>query len=412
MERILYSSVTLVVIMAVVGCGCGGAGGDAVTVEEVFSKVAEMRQLTPKADVQYEFITVEELENRMIADFEEEYSEEEAAIDQEVFVLLDLMDESQNLRTLLLDLYCEQVAGFYDDESQVLYVVSEGEDIGVKEQLLIAHEYAHALQDQYYDLSSLPLEDEDNSDRSMAARSLIEGEASLLQSGYYLYELSESEQEAVQREYEELEMPKLEAAPMFIQTALLFPYQQGVEFVASLDGWESIEQAYEDLPQSTEQILHPEKYLDRDEPQSVTMPDLVSLLGGGWSQLDSDVLGELYTLVYLRAFLSESSAATAAEGWDGDRLAYLKKADGGKVLVLRSTWDGNTDAQEFFDAYIMFIDEKSGGNWNLQQEDSGKRQWTTDGQSVYLSQTAADILIIIAPDNDTIEDVLVGFPEF
>ena len=91
--------------------------------------------------------------------------------------------------------------------------------------------------------------------------------------------------------------------------------------------WDAVNDVYSNLPQSTEQIIHPEKYLEQDEPQDVTLPDLETALGGTWSQLDTDVFGELYMRLYLEAFINTDQATIAAEGWDGDRYVYLKDAE-------------------------------------------------------------------------------------
>jgi hypothetical protein len=219
------------------------------------------------------------------------------------------------------------------------------------------------------------------------------------------------------QELRELESEKFEAAPEVVKVNLLFPYLVGKQFVSriwSVRGPEAVNQAYSDPPQSTEQILHIEKYLDgKDEPQAITMPDLESALGTGWSQLDSDVLGEQNMIVYLATFITTPTVvAAAAEGWDGDRYVYLKNTEGEKLLVLRSTWDSVRDAEEFFDAYITFVEKKSGGAWDLQLEEDGKRQWGTEAMSLYLGQKGSDVLLIIAPDEATSEKVLAEFPGY
>jgi len=412
MKRIFhYLTVALVIVAIIIGGGCikGEDSGN------VFSKTAELRGLSSKSEMECQFITPEELRDRFVAIFEEDYPQEEVEIDQEVYVLLDLMEEDQDLYTILLDVYSEQVIGFYDDESKELYVVSKKGELGPLEEIVLAHEYTHALQDQYFDLSSLPLEEEGNSDLSIAALSLVEGDASLVQGIYMWTILDDSEREALSQELEELEDEAFDAAPRVIQENIIFPYESGLNFVMALveqDGWQAVDQAYSDPPQSTEQIMHPEKYLERDEPQAIEMPDLENALGGGWEQVDSDVLGEFNIRIYLETFVDTAEAATAAEGWDGDRYVYLKDTEDRKLLVLNSLWDSVSDSQEFFDAYITFVQEKSGGAWTLYLTDVGKRWWKTDGLSLYLSQKGNGVLLIIAPDQVTTEGVLAEFPQF
>jgi hypothetical protein len=407
-----YLMIMLLAVAIIIGGGCRRGA----SLDEVFSKTAELRELSPKSAVECQFITPEELQERYTRIFEEEYSQEEAQIDQEVYVLLDLMEANQDLYTILLDVYSEQIIGFYDDDSKELYVVSQKGDLGPLERVALAHEYTHALQDQYFDLNSLPLEEKGNSDLSLAVLSLVEGDATLVQGIYMWTILNDNERAALSQELEEFGSEAFDAAPRFIQENLTFPYDSGLDFVMALfeqGGWEAVNQAYSDPPQSTEQVLHPEKYLDeRDEPQAITMPDLESALSTGWSQLDSDVLGELNMRIYLETFVDEAEATTAAAGWDGDRYVYLKNTDGEKLLVLHSVWDSVDDAAEFFNAYIDFVEEKSQGTWSLALDDEGKRWWQAEAVSLYLSQEGSEVLLIIAPDQVTTEEVLAEFPQF
>ena len=412
MKRVFYSLALMLIIAAIIAGGCGKSNSLGEDLEQVASDVVEIRGLAPKSEVEYRFVTSDQLREMLVSDFEEEYPQEEARIDQEVYVLLDLMEQNEDLYTILIDVFSEQLVGFYDYDSGELYVVSDREELGPVEKVTFAHEYTHALQDQHFDLSSLPLQEEDNSDLATAALSLTEGDAVLAQYNYMMSYLSADELEAVLEESQQVEMEQFEAAPRFISESLLATYLEGFNFVLELGGWEDINQAYADLPQSTEQILHPEKYLVRDEPQDVLMPDLESALGAGWSQLDSDVLGELSIRIYLETFVAQHVAEVAAEGWDGDRYLYLKSAEGEKLLALRSTWDSDSDADEFFDAYISFVREKSDGAWDLILEEATERQWRTEGLSLYLGRNGSDVLIIIAPSEVVAERVLAEFPEF
>lgn len=378
---------------------------------QIQSDVTTLRELSPLSEVERQFITRDDLEEQLVAEIEDDA--EAINITQQLLVFLDLMAEGQDLYTILLNIHSEEVLGFYDTESKELYVISGTEDLGPVEEVTFAHEYTHALQDQHFDLGSL-LVSEDNSDISMAVDSLIEGDATLMTAIYVWNILTDSEREALFQESDDSEDEAFDAAPKVIQENFLFPYEAGLDFAMDLyveGGWQAINEAYSDPPQSTEQILHPEKYLQRDEPQAVTMPDLQSALGAGWSQLDDDVLGELNIRIYLETFVDASEASKAAEGWDGDRYLFLKDTEGREVFVLHSVWDSIADAREFFDAYITFVENKSGGNWSLFSQESGKRWWKAEGLSVYLEQGGDEVLLIIAPDEDIAEVVRAELPE-
>jgi len=365
--------------------------------DEIRIEVSRLRELNFLEEVDCQFITRDELREWLLEDLESD--REEIDITRELFVLLDLMEEGQDLYSILLDLYSEQITGFYDYGLDELYVVSDVAELGPLEEVTFAHEYTHALQDQHFDLESVP-RPEDNSDLSMAGSSLVEGDANLLEAMYYWSCLDDAEREVYAQQVAELDNEAFESAPRVIQENLIFPYASGFDFVYALwgqGGWDAVNQAYGDPPQSTEQILHPDNYyLERDEPQAITMPDLESALGAGWS------------LIYLETFLGIDSeeAINAAEGWDGDRYVFLEDIEDRKLLVLSSVWDSQTEAEEFFHAYITFVENKSGGAWTPYLDDVGKKWWKTEELSLYLRQQGGEVLLVIAPDEATTRQVL------
>jgi hypothetical protein len=91
-------------------------------------------------------------------------------------------------------------------------------------------------------------------------------------------------------------------------------------------------------PDSTEQVLHPDKYLRVEEPLRVSL-DVA--LGSGWRRTASGTWGEFQT----RELVGERAAA----GWGGDRYE-LWHGPGGDVLAMRWRWDTPRDAREFASA--------------------------------------------------------------
>jgi hypothetical protein len=421
-----------VLLAGILICGCNGGGSPTPTehplmeaLDQIAAEVEEIRELGPATGVEYRFVTRDELSEFLMEEADEEYPPEEALVDQEIYVLLDRLGEGRDLRTIILDVMEEQVIGFYDDDTKQLNVVSESNDLSALDRVTFAHEYTHALQDYHFGLDTLPLEDGNNSDATMAALCLIEGDAVMSQTYYMLGSLTADELMAVLQEAEQSESGQFDSAPRFMQVDLLFPYgreydedelEGGLSFVAALyneNEWEAVNQAYADPPRSTEQILHPEKYLgERDDPVEVTLPDLAGVLGGKWVHYDADVLGELYVRTYLETYVALGMAKEAAEGWDGDRFVYLKNDAEDKLLVWRSTWDTAEDAGEFFEAYSAFVYDKYDGQWESLSEMGTSRQWTMADSNVYLGQDGADILVVIAPDGAVTDKVLAEFPEF
>src|SRR5262249_20782992 len=116
--------------------------------------------------------------------------------------------------------------------------------------------------------------------------------------------------------------------------------------------WRGLDTAYRELPASTEQVMHPEKYIAHEMPVKIDIPDLLGVFGKDWKQADADVNGEFGYMVILSEFINKDTARIAAAGWGGDRYAfYENKAAGASALVEYTAWDTSADAKEFFNAY-------------------------------------------------------------
>ena len=282
-----------------------------------------------------------ELEGYLRGKLDEELSEEEEGYLTRAYALLGLVPEDLDLRGLLLSVYTEQIAGFYDPDSTALFVLDDQPTETLT--TLLVHELVHAVQDQAADLNAITDKDRGN-DHQTAAQAAIEGHATVVMLEYMMEQLQDSpvdlseipdfaaqlrpELDAVRGQY-----PALASAPRVIQEAMLFPYLEGAAFVQALwqaeDGRPAPFGPY--LPKSTEQIIDPSKlgFAGRDDPTPV------GLRVPGRSIVLEDELGQLETGIFLEE-LAGTEAGDAAVGWDGDRFALL---DGGGGLVWVTVWD-------------------------------------------------------------------------
>jgi hypothetical protein len=260
----------------------------------------------------------------------------------------------------MLDLLTEQVVGFYDPKTKVLYVVQGAprEQAG----FVVSHELVHALQDQYMNLDSIQSLRGQN-DREMAAQAVIEGQATLvpiqaaLGPGANLPAGWDRVRDLI-REEQSSKMPVFASAPLIIQESLLFPYLSGAEFVRRFNEHEPNHVPYgANLPRSTEQVLHASAYFAAkpDEPLDITLPH-----PSGAADAYENNLGEFETRVALFQHLGDQNEAVrAAAGWGGDRYMVLK-AQGGDGLVWLTAWDTAVDAAEFASALQDVIAKRFG----------------------------------------------------
>jgi hypothetical protein len=152
------------------------------------------------------------------------------------------------------------------------------------------------------------------------------------------------------------------SAPNYLRETLLFPYTYGASFLQEVvreHSWFKVNEIYEDLPTSTEQILHPAKYLGkRDEPTQIDQSVLRPALSDDTEPVFENVLGEFTLYLLLQEFLDQGSALRASKGWDGDSITLMANAEGKETLLLETIWDSDRDAKQFQTAYIALIKKK------------------------------------------------------
>jgi hypothetical protein len=280
---------------------------------------------------------------------------EKVAVAEETLTALGLLAADVSLGDLYVDLLGSQVAGFYDPQAGELFVVSRSGRIGATEKVTFAHEFTHALQDQAFGLEGIDVDAVGQGDRSLGRLGLVEGDATLLMTLWLSRRLTAAEirELLVVDPDAQAQLAKM---PAILRDTLLFPYQQGMIFVTGIwakGGWEAVDRAYGRLPDSTEQVLHPEKYEAGEKPVEVPLDaaTLAKAMGAGWKETPADTLGEFHLSVWLRENgVAAPAAGDAAAGWGGDRYVYLRGADAAYALVMRTAWDTAADADEFVDA--------------------------------------------------------------
>lgn len=377
---------------------------NAPTWAKVEANVIDLRDLAPLEPVEPTLLSQTELRQRLASNYF--YTEEEADRDALILYAFDFVTRDYDLYSLSRRFLGENIAGFYDPESKEFVVVSSDDETNALEQWTYAHEFMHALQDQHFQLG-LITDATAGFEGDMALRALAEGEAELVQE-YYLdwgY-FTDADLVEIFNESNKLYGFAFVSDPGYFPDALinafLFPYTTGHDFATALfarNGWDGLNAAWENLPQSTEQIIHPDRYFAGDAPQIITLPPLTDTLGIGWSLAEEAVLGEFYLREYLIQQLDGGDVDTAASGWGGDRYAvYWHEESDDLVLVLRTAWDSTADADQFTAAYTRYTDAHYGPIGEA-QADGGTCWQSSVATCVYAAGT--EVLVVRAPDLDT-----------
>jgi hypothetical protein len=345
----------LLVLALAVSVGCReNPAGDGPYASEVSDAVPRLEKATGlkfKSPPRVEVRTRDQVRDFLLKKFDEASPAKELAGEESAYKLLGMLPDSMDLRKFLLAVLTEQVAGYYDPATKVLYVVKGADDRTVG--ITITHELVHALQDQYVNLDSIQKATADN-DRATAAQAVIEGQAqfeqlSMMLGGSDNVALRVGGRDRMREMIRENQsaMPVFATAPMVIQESLLFPYLSGADYVQRFKGKKSTASLFSAIPRSTEQILHTDAYFGSspDEPSIAVLP-----APRGVTKVYENNLGEFGTRLFLYQHLKdETLASRAAAGWDGDRYMVVQ-GPAGRGIVWASVWDSSLEAAEFSDA--------------------------------------------------------------
>jgi hypothetical protein len=328
---------------------------------ELVADVPSLRGLDAAVDVPLRAIDGPTFRSELEALFDEEYPPRHLAAEQAALLRLGLLSEGDDLRALMLELLADQALAYYDPRTRAITLVGDIDEVGPLESLVIVHEYAHALQDQHWDLQGSRVADLSQGDRILAESALIEGEATLVMYEWAAANLSMREIVRVsERALARTDQRLLRRIPPVLRRQLVeFPYLDGYAFVNAVrargEGWEAVDRAWEDRPVSTEQILHPQRY-PSDVPIDVVAPDAAALAGAGWAVAYEQTMGQVLMGVWVADGAEAPSffglpgrlpRAGAVEGWGGDRLLSLDGPDGAWAVVWQTAWDSASDATEF-----------------------------------------------------------------
>ncbi len=371
---------------------------------EMAKKVEEIRGLKFKHPVKRVWKSREEARLEMIANIDEEIPPAKQAGYSAMLGFFGFTKEGATVKEVISDFIAAGAGGYYNPKTDLFSLIrgfNEDASRGI-----VFHELVHAVEDQYYDFQqrSERYEKEELDDQAEALRALVEGSARVHEQrfvdsepdGWPKYmqgQMAEAQQGDTLKK-------QMAIPPAVLLAFVLYPYGNGSAFLEQVlpkdgDGkGDPVGTLFADPPTSTEQILHPSKYLgERDLPRGVALPDLAPSLGAGWSRLAHGTMGELWTGIALNAYLVPNNlmaqvqsclrlpkgpfksqdegikfqlnltlefkgqTAKAAGGWDGDRYALFGAGDR-VALAWVSVWDGEDDAREFAEAYGKVLVKK------------------------------------------------------
>lgn len=312
-----------------------------------------------------------------------------------VLIKLGLLPSYVSYPEMLAQIFIN-VSGYYDPKEKVVFIA---EGISKEQQeFVLAHEITHFFQDKVVDLNSFG-KNKNNSDEAIAYASVIEGEAFALAIDYLLREKNIEFTALTDLFTSYLMYMGFSGDLNAISSLYIFPYIQGLSFLREIRlvyPWTYMKEVYKNPPSSSEQIIHPEKYIkEKDEPVSIKLSDVSALLGSSWKKIYENTLGELIYSLILQGSGDLVGSTLGSEGWDGDRILCYESVDSGNIILIQlSTWDSFQDAKEFLWAYNEVIKNKYLEEETVDAKELNCLVWDTEDGIALIEIKDKNVLII------------------
>ncbi|MFH1676096.1 MAG: hypothetical protein ABIC40_03640, partial [bacterium] len=381
---------------------------------ELMKTVSELRGLPFLNELPVNLVSSEKITEVIRLELDEEIPEDLNRTFSDLYVMMGLMKHGRDLRSAYEKMIGEQAAGLYDPQNKEFYVVDidtgkmvddmlsdfgplgglvqgflGGMDFDMTD-MVIVHELTHALDDQHFDFNATleKLRDSDSDDKTLAYQSLLEGNATRVTNDYMakILGVDYSMMSGFTDMYSSMAEGMMDYDPM-LEKLMIAPYMKGEQFVRYVyknKGQDGLDNAFIDIPESMEQVLHPDLYYpNRDNPSKVGEPDLSTVLKD-WSKEGVDTMGEFIIKVMFELLTMKTPyAEDIARGWDGDRVTLWRSPKGDLAFCWVSVWDTNKDAEDFYNAYRDLMKIKyPEGVWKD----------TSERYSLYTGESLASIL--------------------
>jgi hypothetical protein len=337
--------------------------------DEVLAQMSKILDLPIKEPLKKTLRSKQEVRDYLIREDKEDKKESERYADDKTLEAFGLIPKGFPLDSFMLDVLTDQVAGLYDPKAKEFYIADW---IPVDEQrTVMSHELTHALEDQSFHIDSWIKAARPNDDAELARDAVSEGSAMAAMVDYEMLD-----QKASVRDVPDITLliragalsemdkdPNLAKAPLYIRDELLFPYLAGTgftqQFLKAHTGWQDLHLVFQNPPVSTQQILHPDLYLQGVKPENVTLPEWKGLVPADWKLLEENTLGEFGVNEVLKQLLDENRAELLSPAWKGDRYAVFDDAKSkSNPLVFRLALDNPDDAAHFFGQYSEALEHK------------------------------------------------------
>jgi hypothetical protein len=415
------------------------------SVDEILKFASERTGLPIHESVKRQLVNRDQVADYIRKHMDEDEDSQRLQRGELVLKKFGLLPKEFDLKTYLVSLLREQVAGYYDPKTKTVNLLDW---VDPEEQKpVLAHELTHALQDQNFDLEKWmkaadvdlakekrqPTTADIAKDEEIAVRqALVEGQAMVVLLEYTLAPTGQSVTNSPQI-VDAVKQGMLvgtadsilfRESPLFLKETLTFPYRYGLDFVVELLSKQGKEKAYGGVlrspPATTRQIMEPDKYLSGEKVELLAAPDFGRIFRN-YELFDAGAFGEFDVAVFIDQFAGADRAHELYPHWRGGYYyAARAKNDASAPLGLMyvSRWSSADRAAQFAAIYAQSLAKrykrareplgdpaKSVGALESLQTLSSTHTWLTEDGPVVIEVQGDTVLAVESLDPATAEDV-------
>ncbi len=345
-------------------------------VEPMLEDLREIMGFGPRGPVKLTTITKAQFRRLYQKRMREEQKPREIRNEVTFLKLFGLVPEDFDYEKTVLDLLSEQAWALYDYKRRTMFL-SDWAPPEAREYALL-HELVHAVDDQEFNLQRY-VNDARESEQQLARLAAVEGQASWVMTEWVMQQSGRSLRgnrllaiaTASATRFEAERFPIYESTPFYFREVLIFPYTDGLLFqhdVIARFGTEGLKRVFEQPPETTQQILQPDLYVEGFDPSP---PELAQVaIPKGFKRVYDGTFGQLDHRILLEHHLGEQDRGELLDKWRGGRFEVLEKRRTGQSMLRYAVrWDDLEAAREYYHLYRQVCERKWDG---LELVDSGK----------------------------------------
>jgi hypothetical protein len=368
--------------------------------DEVLLEMSKLLSLPIVTPLKKSMRSREEIKAYLLQKMKEDKDADKRYADQKSMEKFGLLPKDYPLEQTLVSVLTEQIAGLYDPDSGEFFIADWTSP--ADERMVMSHELTHALQDQHFHINKWTDAAKPNDDGELARDAVVEGSALAAMLDYVLRgkgsvrDLGDLDPAMLMGD--PTSSPELSKAPKVLQDELLFPYLAGTTFTQSVlkssSGWPDFHKVFEKPPVSTQQIMHPDLYLQGVQPPKIALPKTDGVIPAEWKKLDENSMGEFGLQEIFKQFLEKDRSTTLAAAWAADRYALFEnQKNKNTLLIFRVRLDNDADAARFFGAYSEVLESKYSQRTNLMRRPNFF-SFDTPEDGVFLRCVGADCFVL------------------